>query len=248
MEYRALKISVEEFVKICNESISMSQAMLKADLHRGTFTKYAKSLGCFNPNQGLKGGKKEHGERIFNMEDWNNDILINVSRSCFKSKIIKYKLLPLKCNKCGLDKWNELLIPLELNHINGMGHENRRTNVEFICPNCHAQTPTYRGRNYVLKHGDRVKKPYNLEQNRKYKKSLSPNKWHPNIKSREIYKKELQENILKKMNLILESNVDFTKPWRLELSKLLKMTPQGVGQFIKRNIPKLWEQVYKHKS
>ena len=46
-----------------------------------------------------------------------------------------------------MTEWNGLPIPLELDHINGRRDDNRLENLRLICPNCHAQTPTYRGRN-----------------------------------------------------------------------------------------------------
>jgi hypothetical protein len=51
------------------------------------------------------------------------------------------------CNKCGLDKWLEQPIILELEHKNGNHYDNSRENVEAICPNCHSLTDTWRGRN-----------------------------------------------------------------------------------------------------
>lgn len=52
-----------------------------------------------------------------------------------------------KCNKCELKIWNDQLIPLELEHIDGNSENNSINNVELLCPNCHAQTPTYKGKN-----------------------------------------------------------------------------------------------------
>lgn len=52
-----------------------------------------------------------------------------------------------KCNKCELDKWNGEDIPLELEHKDGDNKNNLRENLEGLCPNCHAQTDTWRGRN-----------------------------------------------------------------------------------------------------
>lgn len=53
------------------------------------------------------------------------------------------------CSKCKLSVWNDLLIPLELDHIDGDKTNNLRSNCRILCPNCHAQTPTYRWRNRV---------------------------------------------------------------------------------------------------
>ncbi len=51
------------------------------------------------------------------------------------------------CEKCNLTEWNNEPIPLELDHINGVRTDNRLENLRVICPNCHAQTPTYRSKN-----------------------------------------------------------------------------------------------------
>lgn len=51
-----------------------------------------------------------------------------------------------KCEICNLKKWMGKEIPLELHHINGDNTDNRLENILIVCPNCHAQTDTYRGR------------------------------------------------------------------------------------------------------
>ena len=38
-------------------------------------------------------------------------------------------------------------IPLQVHHINGNNTDNRVENLQILCPNCHAQTDTYCGKN-----------------------------------------------------------------------------------------------------
>jgi len=52
-----------------------------------------------------------------------------------------------KCSICKLEKWIGQPISLEIDHIDGNNQNWKRENLRLLCPNCHAQTPTYRGRN-----------------------------------------------------------------------------------------------------
>lgn len=68
---------------------------------------------------------------------------------------IRYRLLEagLKrhiCEKCNLHEWMGSPIPLELHHVNGINLDNRLQNLQLLCPNCHALTDNYRGRNIKL--------------------------------------------------------------------------------------------------
>jgi hypothetical protein len=52
-----------------------------------------------------------------------------------------------KCSRCNLAEWLGQPIPLELDHIDGDNSNNDLANIRLLCPNCHAFTQTYRGRN-----------------------------------------------------------------------------------------------------
>ena len=52
-----------------------------------------------------------------------------------------------KCNNCKIDTWFGKPLTLELDHIDGDHHNDTRSNLVALCPNCHSLTETWRGRN-----------------------------------------------------------------------------------------------------
>jgi hypothetical protein len=64
-----------------------------------------------------------------------------------KGRLLAEGLKQHKCECCGISEWNGNPAPIELDHINGNHHDNRLENLRILCPNCHAQTDTYRGKN-----------------------------------------------------------------------------------------------------
>jgi hypothetical protein len=64
-----------------------------------------------------------------------------------KNRILKEGLKKELCENCGLEEWLGSPIPLELHHKNGDHADNRLENLALLCPNCHAMTDSYRGKN-----------------------------------------------------------------------------------------------------
>lgn len=50
------------------------------------------------------------------------------------------------CEKCKRREWEGEPIPLELHHIDGNRENNTLSNLQVLCPNCHAKTDNYRGK------------------------------------------------------------------------------------------------------
>lgn len=64
-----------------------------------------------------------------------------------KQYIRFYNLIPEICDMCKIGKeWNGLPLTLELDHIDGENTNNLLSNLRWVCPNCHFQTSTFRGR------------------------------------------------------------------------------------------------------
>jgi Zn finger protein HypA/HybF involved in hydrogenase expression len=106
--------------------------------------KKANQLGL-KPSFDLK-GKTDHPRHVSdeiyfarNTQHGGNEMRI---------RILKEKLLPYRCEVCGLEGfWQNQPLTLQLDHKNGDHSDNRLENLRFLCPNCHAQTENFGGKN-----------------------------------------------------------------------------------------------------
>ena len=64
-----------------------------------------------------------------------------------KIRLINERYLETKCDICGITRWLDGEVPLQLDHINGNKDDNNLKNLRLLCPNCHALTPQYRLKN-----------------------------------------------------------------------------------------------------
>ena len=73
--------------------------------------------------------------------------LNGLARLAIVSRYAKSRgIIPYKC-RCGIvDEWLDLPITLQLHHKNGNKRDNRKENLEYLCPNCHTQTDNYSGK------------------------------------------------------------------------------------------------------
>ena len=51
------------------------------------------------------------------------------------------------CDICKITEWNGKVIVFELEHKDGNSENNAEDNLCCLCPNCHSQTMSYKGRN-----------------------------------------------------------------------------------------------------
>jgi hypothetical protein len=81
----------------------------------------------------------------------NIDVYLSNQKPCgsfrLKNRLIREGYIIPVCSSCNLKTWLGNNIPLELDHIDGNNDNNGIENLRLLCPNCHALTPTYRGKN-----------------------------------------------------------------------------------------------------
>lgn len=52
-----------------------------------------------------------------------------------------------RCENCGTETWLDNPIPLEIHHLDGDRLNNNLENLQLLCPNCHALTDNFKGKN-----------------------------------------------------------------------------------------------------
>lgn len=125
-----------------------SKAFMARELHckDTTLNSYLQKMGIeYSGNQSGKGMKKDSG-KYMSLSDYLKDSQ-DIQTNKIRIKLLKEGYKEHKCECCGLIQWLNNPIPLEVHHINGDRTDNRIENFQLLCPNCHAFTDSYRGKN-----------------------------------------------------------------------------------------------------
>lgn len=101
---------------------------------------------------GMKGfGRRGHNSAYMSLEKYLQSSK-NIQSNKIRNKLIAEGVKTHQCEMCQRTSWLGRPIPLELHHIDGNKLNNTKNNFKLLCPNCHALTDSYRGRN-VKKRG-----------------------------------------------------------------------------------------------
>ena len=89
--------------------------------------------------RGSKEGVRRAWEKKFRATPWDE-----LSQDGKKRRVLEEQCGV--CAGCGTADWRGRPLTFELEHKDGDRTNNTRANLEVLCPNCHSQTPTWRGR------------------------------------------------------------------------------------------------------
>ena len=88
---------------------------------------------------------KRTAQRMADQKRWEPSLEESKTRATRKKAIIRDR--GRKCEECGLEEWLGVPIPLDLHHIDGIRQNDSKENLRLLCPNCHALTANYCGKN-----------------------------------------------------------------------------------------------------
>lgn len=116
-----------------------------------TATKYIQRYNIdtnhFNPVLSGQIKKRKTAHEVIPLIDILDGLYPTYKTYTLKKRMIDAGYLIDQCSECGLRDWNGKPITLDLDHINGIYNDHVRSNLRLLCPNCHSQTDTYKGRN-----------------------------------------------------------------------------------------------------
>ncbi len=152
---RVLKYSEQDLRDAIASSSSYAEVLRKLEIRVGggnyaTLRKQIETLKIDTSHMtGMLWNKGRESPYI--MERPLEEILVKDSdyanTSALRKRLVRQGIFEPRCASCGLADWLSQPIPLELDHINGDRFDHRLENLRLLCPNCHALTATYRGKN-----------------------------------------------------------------------------------------------------
>lgn len=136
----------EEILSWIDEGLSKAEIARRLQCNIKTLNPAFEKMNIqYAGNQGLKGTKKPNNLTLSLVDYLANSKDIQSNK--VRKKLLAEGYKEYRCECCGNTEWMGKPIPLELHHKDGNHYHNELSNYELLCPNCHALTDSYRGKN-----------------------------------------------------------------------------------------------------
>ena len=146
----------KQFIDAVNNSLSYAQVLEKLGLKAAgsnydTVKRKIQELHLDISH--MTGQAWNQGERYRNFSPAKplSEVLIEhstwINYNHLRKRLFNEGIKEYRCECCNRTEWLGKPIKLELHHINGIKDDLRIENLQILCPNCHAFTDNYRGKN-----------------------------------------------------------------------------------------------------
>ena len=146
----------DQFIEAVKSSFSYAEVIKKIGLKPAgsNYDTVKRKISELNLDTShMTGAAWNQGERYRPIKEAQPLEEILVERSSYistchlKKRLLKEGVKKYRCECCGNTEWMGEPIALELHHVNGVKDDLRIENLQILCPNCHAFTDNYRGKN-----------------------------------------------------------------------------------------------------
>ena len=103
-----------------------------------TLNAYLLKMGITYAGQQAKKGQQKGSNVYKDSSNYLGQNALPITSHKLKLKLIRDGLKEEKCECCGNTHWLGIKLPLELHHKDGNHYNNELSNLEILCPNCHA--------------------------------------------------------------------------------------------------------------
>lgn len=153
-EVRLRKYSEADLRSAVAAVTSMRQALLRLGVapYGGNYEVFKRAVVAFGISTDHFTGRTSalgnpEGSRSRPLTDYFEGRAKVTNTNRFRRRLLREGVFDRSCGRCKGNEWLGEVMPLELHHVDGNRSNNEPSNLILLCPNCHALTATYRGRN-----------------------------------------------------------------------------------------------------
>jgi hypothetical protein len=146
---RKIKVTDEQIVEAAMTSQSATSAAAKLGIKYETYRVHAKRLNVYFTNKSGKGitKPKEEGFGKISLQEILEGKHPQYQSNKLRIRLFTEKIKQEECELCGITEWFGKKLSFELDHKDGDRYNHNLKNLQILCPNCHSQTDTFRGKN-----------------------------------------------------------------------------------------------------
>ena len=120
------------------EELPKSEMAKRLGCKQETLNAYLVKMGITYAGQQAKKGQQKGPNKYKDSSYYTKISGPRIHSTVLRLKLIRDGIKEDRCERCGNSHWLDIKLPLELHHKDGNHYNNELTNLEILCPNCHA--------------------------------------------------------------------------------------------------------------